>query len=75
MRDSVLKALSDFSDAAYNLLIAWDTNMPSTDNDFSEETNELLFTAYPFDKDFTEVAHDIIDWKWSVIYKAKNIRR
>lgn len=71
LRDSCTEALRNFSNATFDLLITWETNMPSSDNDYSEATNDLMCTGYPFDEDFQEVAQKIFDWKWSVIQKAE----
>ena len=73
MTNDLIKALEAFSDAAYDLLVKWDENLPSTANNFSNDANDLICTGYPFDLDFSDVALNAIDWKWAVINRAKEI--
>lgn len=71
IRKSCISALTKLANSAVELCAAWEINMPSSDNGYSEATNDLLCTDYPFDEDFNEVVTKILAWKWSVIEKAE----
>lgn len=71
IRSSCISALTKLANSAVELCVSWDINSPSSDNNYSEITNDLLCTDYPFNEDFNEVVTKILAWKWSVVEKAK----
>lgn len=64
----MIKKMDAFSDAAYQLSVAWDKLI-------AEDCGLYQFSDYPFSMSFDEMCAEISEWRLKIYYQIKQIRK